>query len=115
MLFIDILLNRIENETDFFLTITHSVSVIFPIEHFRRCNVEQRFFHIQCVDRLTLMGADLVRDMIKKGIASTIHVRSELKAITGHLSVVVDTYSTIDAYSNAIDIHTRLFPFVLII
>ena len=83
---------RIENEADFFTTITHSVSVIFPIEHFRRCNVERRFFHIECVVRLTLIGTDLVRGSIKKGMASTIHVQSELKAIPGHLSLVVDTY-----------------------
>ena len=67
------------------------------------------------------IGTDLIRDLIKRGIDTTAYVRDESKAknlfkdelLTGHLTLVVGTYSTIDVYSKAIQGQTRLFLLVL--
>jgi uncharacterized protein YbjT (DUF2867 family) len=63
------------------------------------------------------IGIGVVRGLIKKGIDTTAYVRSEEKAkdlfkdelTTGHLAIVVGTYSSVDIYSKAIQGHTRLF------
>ncbi len=66
------------------------------------------------------IGSELVRGLIKKGIDTTAYVRNEQKAKdlfkdelnTGHLTIVVGTYSSIDIYTKAIQGHTRLFLLV---
>jgi hypothetical protein len=66
------------------------------------------------------IGGGVVRGLIKKGIKTTAYVRDEQKAKelfkdelkTGHLSIVVGTYSTVDVYTKAIQGHTRLFILV---
>jgi nucleoside-diphosphate-sugar epimerase len=66
------------------------------------------------------IGSGVVRGLIKNGIRTTAYVRDEKKTKdlfkdelkTGHLTIVVGTYSTIDVYTNAIQGHTRLFLLV---
>jgi hypothetical protein len=66
------------------------------------------------------IGSGVVRGLIKKGVQTTAYVRNEQKAKdlfkdelkTGHLSIVVGTYSSVDIYKKAIRSHTRLFLLV---
>ncbi|UJR29702.1 hypothetical protein I4U23_017250 [Adineta vaga] len=66
------------------------------------------------------IGADVVRGLVKKGIQTTAYVRDEKKTKelfkdelkTGHLTIAVGDYTTIDAYTKAIQGHTRLFLLV---
>jgi nucleoside-diphosphate-sugar epimerase len=63
------------------------------------------------------IGSGVVRGLIKKGIDTTAYVRNEQKAKdlfkdelnTGHLTIIIGTYSSIDIYTKAIEGHTRLF------
>ena len=63
------------------------------------------------------IGNDVVRGLVKKGVDTTAYVRDEQKAKdlfidelnTGHLTIVVGTYSSVDIYTKAIQGHTRLF------
>lgn len=63
------------------------------------------------------IGSDIVRGLIKKQIDTTAYVRDEQKAKelfkgeldSGHLTIVVGTYTTIDVFTKAIQGHTRLF------
>jgi nucleoside-diphosphate-sugar epimerase len=67
------------------------------------------------------IGSDVVRGLVKKGINTTAYVRDEKKAKdlftdelkTGHLTITVGDYTTIDAYTKAIQGHTRLFLLVV--
>jgi hypothetical protein len=55
--------------------------------------------------------------LVKKGINTTTDIRDETKTenlfqdelLTGHLAIIVGTYSSFDTYAKAIDRHTRLF------
>jgi hypothetical protein len=66
------------------------------------------------------IGSDIVRGLIKKGIQTTVYVRDEKKTKdlfkdelkTGHLTIAVGDYTTVDAYTKAIQGHTRLFLLV---
>jgi hypothetical protein len=66
------------------------------------------------------IGSGIVRGLIKKEIDTTAYVRDEQKAkdlfkkelSTGHLTIVVGTYSSVDIYTKAIQGHTRLFLLV---
>jgi uncharacterized protein YbjT (DUF2867 family) len=66
------------------------------------------------------IGSGVVRGLVQKGVETTAYVRDENKAKelfkeelkTGHLSIVVGTYSTVDVYKKAIQGHTRLFLLV---
>ncbi len=66
------------------------------------------------------IGSGVVRGLIKKGVDTTAYVRNEQKAKdlfkdelnTGHLTIVVGTYSSVDIYTKAIQGHTRLFLLV---
>lgn len=66
------------------------------------------------------IGSGVVRGLIKQKIDTTAYVRNEQKAKdlfkdelnTGHLTIVVGTYSTVDVYKKAIQGHTRLFILV---
>ena len=66
------------------------------------------------------IGSDIVRGLVKMGIETTAYVRDEKKATelfkdelkTGHLTIAVGDYTTIDAYTKAIQGHTRLFLLV---
>jgi hypothetical protein len=66
------------------------------------------------------IGSGIVRGLIKKGVDTTAYVRDEQKAKdlfkdelkTGHLTIVVGTYSSVDVYTKAIQGHTRLFILV---
>jgi uncharacterized protein YbjT (DUF2867 family) len=66
------------------------------------------------------IGSGAVRGLIKKGVKTTAYVRNEQKAKdlfkdelkTGHLSIVVGTYLSVDIYKKAIQRHTRLFLLV---
>jgi uncharacterized protein YbjT (DUF2867 family) len=66
------------------------------------------------------IGSGIVRGLIKKGVDTTAYVRNEEKAKdlfkdelnTGHLTIVVGTYSSVDVYTKAIQGHTRLFLLV---
>jgi nucleoside-diphosphate-sugar epimerase len=66
------------------------------------------------------IGSGIVRGLIKKKVDTTAYVRNEQKAKdlfknelnTGHLTIVVGTYSTVDIYTKAIQGHTRLFLLV---
>jgi nucleoside-diphosphate-sugar epimerase len=66
------------------------------------------------------IGSDVVRGLIKKEIKTTAYVRDEKKSKdlfkdelkTGHLTITVGDYTTIDAYTKAIQGHTRLFLLV---
>lgn len=66
------------------------------------------------------IGSDIVRELVKKQINTTVYARDEQKATkmfqselaTGHLTVVVGTFSSVDVYSKAIQGHTRLFLLV---
>ncbi len=66
------------------------------------------------------IGSGVVRGLVKKQVKTTAYVRDEQKAKelfkdelkTGHLSIVVGTYSTVDVYTKAIQGHTRLFLLV---
>ena len=63
------------------------------------------------------IGSGVVRGLIKKGVDTTAYVRDEKKANdlfkdelnTGHLKIVVGTYSSVDVFTKAIQGHTRLF------
>jgi NAD(P)-dependent dehydrogenase (short-subunit alcohol dehydrogenase family) len=63
------------------------------------------------------IGSEVVRGLIKKEIDTTAYVRDESKAkdlfkdelLTGHLTIVVGTYASIDVFKRAIQGHTRLF------
>ncbi|CAF1531582.1 unnamed protein product [Rotaria magnacalcarata] len=63
------------------------------------------------------IGSGVVRGLIKRGIDTTAYIRDEQKAKdlfkdelnTGHLTVVVGTYSSVDIFTKAIQGHTRLF------
>jgi nucleoside-diphosphate-sugar epimerase len=63
------------------------------------------------------IGSGVVRGLIKKGIETTAYVRNEQKTKdlfkdelnTGHLTLVIGTYSSFDVYTKAIQGHTRLF------
>ncbi len=63
------------------------------------------------------ISSGVVRGLIKKGIDTTAYVRDEKKATdlfknelnTGHLKIVVGTYSSVDVFTKAIQGHTRLF------
>ncbi|CAF0991702.1 unnamed protein product [Adineta ricciae] len=63
------------------------------------------------------IGGDIVRGLIEKGINTTAFVRDENKAkdlfkdecSTGRLKFVVGDYSSVDAFTKAIQGHTRLF------
>ncbi|UJR29674.1 hypothetical protein I4U23_017222 [Adineta vaga] len=63
------------------------------------------------------IGSGIVRGLVKKQIDTTAYVRDEQKAkdlfkdelVTGHLTIVVGTYSSIDLYTKVIQGHTRLF------
>lgn len=66
------------------------------------------------------VGSGVVRGLIKKEIDTTAYVRNGQKANdlfkneldTGHLTIVVGTYSSVDIYTKAIQGHTRLFLLV---
>jgi len=66
------------------------------------------------------IGSGIVRGLIKKKVDTTAYVRNEQKAKdlfknelnTGHLTIVIGTYSTVDVYTKAIQGHTRLFLLV---
>jgi uncharacterized protein YbjT (DUF2867 family) len=66
------------------------------------------------------IGIGVVRGLIKKEVKTTAYVRDEQKAKnlfkdelkTGHLTIVVGTYKTVDVYTKAIQGHTRLFLLV---
>jgi NAD(P)-dependent dehydrogenase (short-subunit alcohol dehydrogenase family) len=66
------------------------------------------------------VGTGVVRGLIKKGVDTTAYVRDEQKAKnlfkdelkTGHLTLVVGTYKTVDVFTKAIEQHTRLFLLV---
>jgi len=66
------------------------------------------------------IGSGIVRGLIKKEVDTTAYVRNEQKAKdlfknelnTGHLTIVVGTYSSVDIYTKAIQGHTRLFLLV---
>jgi hypothetical protein len=66
------------------------------------------------------IGSGIIRGLIKKGVNTTAYVRNEEKAKdlfkeelnTGHLTIVVGTYSSVDIYTKAIQGHTRLFLLV---
>ena len=66
------------------------------------------------------IGSGVVRGLIKKEVDTTAYVRNEQKAKdlfkeelnTGHLTIVVGTYSSVDIYTKAIQGHTRLFLLV---
>ena len=63
------------------------------------------------------IGSGVVRGLIKKKVQTTAYVRDEKKAKdlfkdelkTGHLKIVVGTYSSVDVFTKAIQGHTRLF------
>ena len=63
------------------------------------------------------IGTEVVRGLIQKRIKTTVYVRDEKKVKdlfkdelkTGHLMIAVGDYTTIDAYTKAIQGHTRLF------
>ncbi|CAF1154844.1 unnamed protein product [Rotaria sordida] len=73
--------------------------------------------HIFVVGASGDIGSDIVRGLVKKGINTTAYVRDESKAknlfkdeiLTGCLTIVVGTYSSIEVYEKAIEGHTRLF------
>jgi nucleoside-diphosphate-sugar epimerase len=66
------------------------------------------------------IGSGVVRGLVKNGIKTTAYVRDEKKTKdlfkdelkTGHLTITVGDYTTIDAYTKAIQGHTRLFLLV---
>ncbi|CAF1118329.1 unnamed protein product, partial [Adineta steineri] len=66
------------------------------------------------------IGTGVVRGLVKQGIDTTAYVRDEQKAkdlfkkelTTGHLKLVVGSYSSIDVFTKAIKGHTRLFLLV---
>jgi hypothetical protein len=66
------------------------------------------------------IGSGVVRGLIKRGIDTTAYVRDELKAknlfkdelLTGHLTIVIGTYTSVEVYTKAIEGHTRLFLLV---
>ncbi|CAF0713425.1 unnamed protein product [Adineta steineri] len=63
------------------------------------------------------IGSGVVRGLVNKSIDTTAYVRDEQKAKdlfkdelnTGHLTIVVGTYLSVDVYTKAIQGHTRLF------
>lgn len=63
------------------------------------------------------IGSGVVRGLIKKGVQVTAYVRDENKGKdlfkdelkTGHLKIVVGTYSSVDVFTKAIEGHTRIF------
>ncbi len=66
------------------------------------------------------IGSEIIRGLIKKEVNTTAYVRNEQKAKdlfkdelkTGHLTIVVGTFSSVDIYTKAIQGHTRLFLLV---
>ncbi|CAF0849228.1 unnamed protein product [Adineta steineri] len=66
------------------------------------------------------IGTGVVRGLVKQGIDTTAYVRDEQKVkdlfkkelTTGHLKLVVGSYSSIDVFTKAIKGHTRLFLLV---
>ena len=67
------------------------------------------------------IGSGVVRGLIKNGIETTAYVRDEQKSKdlfkdelkTGHLTITVGDYTTVDAYKKAIQGHIRLFLLVV--
>ena len=63
------------------------------------------------------IGSGVVRGLVKKGIKTTAYVRDEKKGRdlfaeelkSGHLSIVVGDYASIDVFGKAIEGHSRLF------
>ncbi|CAF1379237.1 unnamed protein product [Adineta steineri] len=68
------------------------------------------------------IGSGVVRGLIKNRIDTTAYVRDEAKAkdlfknelLTGHLSLVIGTYSSNEIYAKAVEGHTRLFLLVIV-
>ncbi|CAF1125382.1 unnamed protein product [Adineta steineri] len=66
------------------------------------------------------IGTGVVRSLVKQGIDTTAYVRDEQKAkdlfkeelTTGHLTLVIGSYSATDVFTKAIQGHTRLFLLV---
>jgi len=63
------------------------------------------------------IGSGVVRGLVKNGINTTAYVRDEQRAkdlfkdelLTGHLTIVIGDYASVDVFTKAIEGHTRLF------
>lgn len=78
----------------------------------------ERVFVVGATDDI---GSGIVRGLVEKGINTTAQVRDEQSAknlfknelLTGHLTIVIGTYTSIDIFTKAIQEHTRLFLLVV--